>query len=483
MLKFLRTMVWIDDEIRPDQTDHLGDPFRFLFYPIAQEFQRHELLVHLHPYDANTSSDGDNIFDEDDSKCFDSAVALSKKSDVTILDWHLGRDDPKNSIRLLKSLENESAIRYIIVLSRYDDRFETEMREAKMLVSGSANSTKSYLFRRNGDAWANSHGTHIIVMKKPGSGVYSAENFSNSVINAIYDLMLKANPDYLHWAAIEIAAKLRHSIPGWVKALPCGTDAAVLSELSSEKTEARDYIPEHLLEDLSHLAKLHMLESLELECCKPEFWGNKAYDIQQTPTSSERFKKFVHFSFASSKIEKKDVDSIREKSATDESSKHFLVSQQLFTEFCENISSVLEPFPTFGAVYVHGLTADASIKAKNISNDETNTIYLCLSQECDSLRGHNLMLLEGSITHGSSAKEGITKLSVLGKVFGFLHEAQSLQSVAVENVGNERRLGKFKKIGQLRKATAQRILNRFWNHLSRSAVNLSRFTLKDRNGE
>ncbi len=52
--------------------------------------------------------------------------------------------------------------------------------------------------------WANSQGAHIIVMKKPDPGSYSAENFSNSVIDAIYALMSKANPDYLHWVAIEV---------------------------------------------------------------------------------------------------------------------------------------------------------------------------------------------------------------------------------------------------------------------------------------
>jgi Response receiver domain len=483
MTKFLRTLVWIDDEIHPDKTEAAGEPFRSFFYPTAQEFQKRKLLVHLHPYDPDTSSDEDDTFAAD-SESFDSAVALAKRADVIILDWHLGlADRPVNSIKLLKRLKEELAIRYIVVLSQFDDKFEAEMKEGQMLVDDSAKSVESHVFKNIGNAWANNQGTHIIVMKKPDFGSYSPADFSSSVIDAIYALMSKANPDYLHWAAIEIAAKLRTSIPGWVQSIPRGTDAAVLSELSSEQTEARDFIPEHLLEDLSHMAKLHMLQSLDLESCKPGYWSNRPYEIQSIEEGSERYTKFVQLSFSASKLEKKDVDALRHKSTTDEPTKHFVGSQQLFTEFCENISSAPETFPTFGAVYIHEQTDDSSIGVGDDVNRETNTIHLCLSQECDTLRSSSLILLKGNVAQGSSAKEGITKLSVLGKVFGFLPEAQSLQSVAVEYTGDERRLGSFKKIGQLRKATARRILNRFWNHLSRSAVNLSRFTLKDRDGE
>jgi HPt (histidine-containing phosphotransfer) domain-containing protein len=482
MIKFLRTLVWIDDEIRPDKTDATGEAFRSFFYPTAQEFQKRKLLVHLHPYDADISSTGgDNIFDED-SESFGSAVTLAKKADVVVLDWHLGRNDPKNSIELLKKLKDESAIRYIIVLSQYAERFEDEMKAEEMMVGDSGNITGSHLFQNIGGAWADIQGTHIIVMRKPAPGA-SAVDFSNSVIEAIYDLMSKANPDYLHWAAIEIAAKLRHSIPGWVQAIPRGTDAAFLSELKSEKCEARDFIPEHLLEDLSHKAKLHVLKSLDLDSCNPEHWKNKSYTIQATVAGSERYKKFVHFSFPALKLEKKDVDTIRQQSGSDQPSKSFLISQQAFTEFCENISSAPEAFPTFGAVYIEKTTNGASGLA---GNKDLQTIYLCLSQECDSLRSDNLLILEGSVTQGSSTQEGVTRLSLQGKIFGFLPEARSIQSVTVDNGssgGYAQRLEKFDKIGQLRKATARRILSRFWNHLSRSAVNLSRFTLKDREGE
>ena len=351
-----------------------------------------------------------------------------------------------------------------------------------MLVKESVVPRASDAFRKDGDAWVNNHGTHIVVMKKPNLGAFSAAEFSSSIVDRIYELMSKANPDYLHWTAIEIAAKLRHTIPGWLQAIPQGTDAALLSELSSERTEARDFIPEHLLEDLSHMAKLHSLESMDQENCRPEHWSNKPYVIEQMTNGSERCKKFVHFALSTSGLDNKDVVSIHQKSVTDAPTGLYVGSQQLFTEFCENISSAPEPFPTFGAVYVHEQTVDVAAGSGEASS-ENSEVYLCLSQECDAVRCVSLMLLQGSVENASSPKDGLTKLSLGGNVFGFLSEAEFLQSVAVEVVGDERQLGKFKKIGQLRMATARRIRKRFWNHLSRSAVNLPRFTLKDRNRE
>ena len=476
MRNFLRTLVWIDDEIRPDRADSDGDPFRALFYPIAQEFQKRNLLVHLHSYAADTGNGGDNMYDETDSTCFDSAVALAKKADVIILDWHLGAENPDNSILLLKSLEQESAISYIVVLSKADTKFEADMRD--MLVSDSENPSESHLFRRNGDAWANRQGTHIVVMKKPDIKPGFASGFCDTVITAIYNLMSKANPDYLHWAAIEIAAKLRHSIPGWIQAIPRGTDAAVLSELISSKTEARDFIPEHLLEDLSHVAKLHRLKTLDAVNCKPADWRNNPYEIQTISTNCKRFKKFVHFALPALQIDKKkDVDAIRGNLSTDEPSKFFIESQQSFAEFCENISSSLEFYPTFGSIYINEQKGEDT---PMVCNNDTDTIYLCVSQECDALRDDILTLLEGSVSIGSSNKEGITKFSVFGKVFGFLPKAQSLQPAEVQSIQDVRRLLKFKKVGQLRKATSRRIINRFWNHLSRSAVNLPTFARIER---
>lgn len=467
MMKFLRTLVWIDDEIRPDKTDKTGDPFRFFFYPTAQNFQKHKLLVHLHPYDADTSSDGDNTFDAD-SESFDSAVTLAKKADVIILDWHLGLDRPKNSIQLLKRLNDESAIRYIIVLSKFAQKFEEEMKADNMLVD-SGGSTELHRFKKIGDAWANSQGTHIIVMTKPALEAYSAADFSGSVIEAIYSLMSKGTPDYLHWAAIEIAAKLRHSIPGWVQAIPRETDAAVLSELISENTEARTFIPEHLLEDLSHLAKLHSLDTLHSENCKPEDSSNRppTGDCNSCEQEPEAHNSFIRLSSSIVEISEATIKKMRESKDRGGCSE-FIQSQERLAQFCESISRHGESTPSFGAIYEQSKKADVNEKPK---------IWICISQECDCLRGCNLLFLKGKASNPGPSSPGATKLLFQGREYEFTARAEDIKSYKVDS---QRSIKELKKIGQLRDATARRILSRFWNQLSRSAVNLPTFARIER---
>lgn len=469
MTKFLRTLVWIDDEIHPDKTEAAGEPFRSFFYPTAQEFQKRKLLVHLHPYDPDTSSDEDDTFAAD-SESFDSAVTLAKRADVIILDWHLGlADRPVNSIKLLKRLKEESAIRYIVVLSQFADKFEAEMKEGQMLVDDSGKSVESHVFKNIGNAWANNQGTHIIVMKKPDFGSYSPADFSSSVIDAIYALMSKANPDYLHWAAIEIAAKLRHSIPGWVQSIPRGTDSAVLSELISEDTEARSFIPEHLLEDLGHLAKLHALDSLDSKNFKPKEGPNKPPEDAGDPNGSEihTHESFVHLSSSILEISEDDIKKMRQSPDVGDCT-DFIKCQEMLTQFCESISKPIDSNPAFGAVYE---------QLKKASEGEKPKIYVCVSQECDCLRGHNLLFLEGKESAPGSSDLGSTKLFFQGKEYKFAARAEGLESFKVNSA---RSIKELKKIGQLRDATARRILSRFWNHFSRSAVNLPTFARIER---
>jgi CheY-like chemotaxis protein len=479
MRRFVRTLVWIDDEIRPDQIDYRGNPFRSFFYPTAQEFQKKGILIHLHPYPSDPEVDQGDTFSSFTTASFDSALKLAKSADIILLDWHLGRKNPRNSIALLKRLNEDPAIRHVVVLSEYADKFADEMRDDNMLTTGGTDSNDLNLFQQKGDAWVNGLGTHIIVMNKQDLSSISADGFCNAIVDSIFNLMSTASPDYLHWTAFEIAGKLRHTIPHWIQAIPCGADAAVISELISDKTEARDFIPENLLEDLSHIAKLQALDSLNAQNCQ-----SKPYEIQTEANEDPRHKKFVHFLRGAlvvdadgkhSSISAKDIKSMRKENNVDiDACNKFMYSQQIFSEFCEHISKPPGDSPTFGAIYAVGESVS------DASPQDPQQIYLCLSQECDAVRENNLIMLKGTIQNATSAKEGTTKLSFHKSVFGFLPEANSIQAAEVIERDGKRQLNGFMKIGQLRKATARRILNRYWNYLSRSAVNLPTFARVDR---
>lgn len=472
MNNFLRTLVWIDDEIRPiATTDEASRPFKTFFYPTAEVFQKKGILVHLHPYAPDPSVDDQDTFTDDSpKKDFDSALTLARKADIIILDWNLGRGDPQNSINLLKALRGESAIRYIVVLSQYTDQFEENMRQGGMLLTETSSQDVNYLFRKSQNAWINNLGTHIIVMSKSDFKPNNPDGFCNSVLDNVYNLMAQANPDYLHWTAIEIAAKLHHSIPEWLQGIPRGTDAAVLSELLSDKTEARDFIPEHLLEDLSHLAKIHILDSLTLENCQPENWINKPESFVNIGTSADATENpcdnFIQLKSDILGINRKDIKQIRSDSERSDYLE-FVKSQMNFAQFCESMIKHIDENPAFGAVY----------KKTNQQQGEPPKIYICISQECDCSRSYNLLFLEGKKDVPGASKFGVTSLFFQGEEYKFCARSEKIQTFKIES---NRSIRNMKKVGQLRKATAARILNRFWNHMSRPAVNLPTFVRVER---
>lgn len=472
MMKFLHSIVWIDDEICPERVDSRGDLFRTFFYPAASVFQKQGFLVHLYPYSTEITDDEDDTFaDSRVSDSYESAEKLALNADIVILDWHLGREDPNNSIRLLQRLGRESSIRYIIVLSKFADTFERDLKTSDMLKISQRHSDTSHLFRYNGNAWINNKGTHVIVMKKPESPQTNAEEFGASVIDTVFSLITQANPDYLHWAAVEIAAKLRHSIPEWIQAIPHGTDLALLSELISDKTEAREFIPEHLLEDLAHIAKVNALESLEIANCRPKDWKNTPDSFSHTIATHEldnATARFVRLQADILNVRPEDIKEIRS-SSDRKDYLAFIDSQMLLAQFCEIMAKHDDATPTFGSVFV---------KNEIVSQGAGAQIYVCISQECDCARANTLLFLKAEKSRPGASCFGSTKLFFNGKEYRFTAKAENLETFRINN--ESRTFDDLNKIGQIRPATTRRILTRFWNHMSRSAINLSTFARIER---
>jgi hypothetical protein len=418
--EFLRTIVWVDDEIKPDVKEKLGDPFRDFFYPIARDFQTEGFLVHLHPFDSSLSS-GDDIFSSDDSS-FESMVKLAKKADIIILDWHLGASTPENSTRLLKELANDPASRFVVVLSKYADKFADEMKEAGLIRSASEkkeDAESKLLFSKDkAGYWANTNGTHLTVLSKnvPNERNEDRSISAKEIVNSIHQLISSSYSDYLHWVTLEIASKIRARIPAWLQAVPRGTDVAVLGELLSQTTEAKEFIPEFLLDDLVHVSKSYHLKVLDPQNANISDWENRPYDLDANPQSRED--KFIHLAKEISKIEPKDIEKIQGQ-VTQENRKLFLQSHASFTQFCENFSGQFEDAPpVFGAVYkkTPGETKE--------SQNEDSSIYICISQSCDCLRKNKLILIKGSASN--EAKQGETMLTFQGGQFRFDAGAENL---------------------------------------------------------
>ena len=164
-----RSILWVDEQIFSFETNRHGNkeydyvPFETLFKPVTQELQDAGFLVHLHSFEQSTTEDG---FDDEfsaDSPSLNSAISLSQKADIIILDWHLGNgDDPKNSIKILEALIDSPATRILLILSQYSDRFSEELSKSKL---------SQLKKEERGDTWTTKNGLHLKVLRKKPDGI------------------------------------------------------------------------------------------------------------------------------------------------------------------------------------------------------------------------------------------------------------------------------------------------------------------------
>ena len=479
MKNFLRTLVWIDDEIRPEKTDELGNPFRSFFYPVAQEFQKDGMLVHLYPYVSGTSEDTDDTFTDANPEPIQSVANLSKKADIIILDWHLGRTDPNNSIEILKRLRNEVAIRYIILVSKYDEKFDMEMRAAGDMLADDVTSDSRLpdRFYKDGDVYRNDNGVNIIVMRKE-TGKKPCE-FKNDVINAIYNLMSKTHPDYLHWAALEISGKTKEFTPKWLAALPAGTDLGMLMEDRYEKVGETVFL--NLLEDLKHHLEYAKCSSI-LTGLNPTTWNgwsthkvkiDELIESLEDEDQKRLLKGFIFFENSMHEAHPK-----REKSNVYEASfsklvkrlrefqtpenPNYIVSECIksldaFGQFCETISVSKCSHVQRGAIYRSGTE---------------KTILVCISGSCDCLWKTHLMFIEGEEQCSSApSAPGETGVLFNGKMYLFKADAKFLKTIEIVKCNNLRNIEGQAPLGCLRKEITERLATRFLRYATRVGVN------------
>lgn len=442
-----RSILWIDEQIFSIGTDDHGnkrydyEPFESLFKPVTQELQDAGLLVHLHSFEQSTIEDGlDDEFSAD-SPSLSSAISLSQKADIIILDWHLGNgDDPANSIKILEALVNSPATRIILILSQNSDRFSQELSRSNLT---------QLQYEAGSDTWNTRNGLHLKLIRKKPNGINRITG--NEIIESIFSLLSFYYPDYLHWAAFEIAQKFRSHVPEWLQSLPVGTDAAVLQELLDNNSEIRSYLPENLLDNLVQIASANSLESLRSANTKREHWTNRPSFIQDT--SNSKVENYINVLKSAKKL-RSDFQEVLAVAETINGGAEWIASHQSLVEFCENLPSKCgEPLP--GSIYT------------SIGEDEEHQcIYICVSQECDCVRNSPLLFVKA--VRAEDVKANSTSFRFNGATFRVDSKAENLLQL---QVNEDRSINAYQKTGQLRRAIAARIISRFWSGTTRPAVN------------
>lgn len=450
-----RSILWIDEEIYPYTTGSSGEKiinyehFESLFHPLTQELQDEGCLVHLHPFEQSTNEKELEDDFSDDSPSLVSAIELSKKADVIILDWHLGSaDTPENSIKILEALLEEPATRIVLILSQNADKISKEVSD--YIRTHPESNLPPAMQEGNACFHAKGKGLHLKVLRKtqPDTSFIKAAD----IIEAIFDLLSKSYPDYLHWAALEISAKIREHIPDWLHSLPTGTDVAVLQELLDERSELRTYLPANLFENLVCAASASTLKSLGSENTQREHWENPPPFVDGQGNS--RKDNYINIK-RSAKNLRDELPALVSESSDDDRFKQWFEAQHVLVEFCETMPAGSEnPLP--GAVY----------RENDQEEEPAEELLVCASQACDCIRSTSLLFIKA--VRCDEVKAGSTSFRFSGNNYRNDPKAKNLVQL---DVGEDRSITGYKKVGQIRPQIATRIISRFWRGTTRPAVN------------
>ena len=444
----------MDDEIRltGDYSEPaLFEPFTNLFLPIAEFFQKEGVLCQLQPVSfPDISSDAD-------SQPIELVVVkrLSEVADIVILDWHLADDDsPKHSITIINHLLLQRETRLIVILTKHPN-----------VISEFKNEFSQFVFK--GDVASSENGKHVVFVTKPKVG---SDESGQMILDSIDRLMMSVFPDYIHWAALEIAGSIKKFAPQWLESLPRGMNWALLSEYCHGKETTAELVVENLLEDLSHCIHSSQLKSTHPENCKGADWDS----LNSKLSSNHGLNKGPELDLLSLSDPPPEIRSkLLTKLESSQSTliTEFLQSQNLFDTFCENVSpdnsGRTEIYP--GSVF------------KISDSQNLDKIFVCVSQACDCLRSSDLLFVAGTME--KVPKQGSTIVKFQQQCYRFDAEGKNLSIHNItENEGQRFPQG-LTKIGQLRAATTRRLAARFWNYTTRSAVNHSAYARAERRGE
>lgn len=448
---YCRSILWVDDEIRltRDEIDPAYyERYRNFFLPTATAIQAEGVLCQLQS--VSYSDDPDEEPEE-----LGIVKQLSKVADAVILDWHLASKLPTHSISIINYLQEVKETRFVLIVTQHSDAISEFRKEFGENLS------------EIGDTFDLKNGTHLAFLEKPKK---EDGDFALTILSAIEHLMSVAYPDYIHWAALEIAGDIKKFAPQWLESLPRGMDWALLSEYCHGKETTAELLVENLLEDLSHCIRPSKLESTHPENCKGVDWS----ELKRHLAKPHGLEAGVELSLLSldenpPKIRDGLPDTLA--NPTNDLLKDFVDSQKLFNTFCENVSPGTAGFPEI---------APGSVFQKS-GTTGMREIFVCVSQACDCLWSGELLFVRGK--KEKAPKLGSTVVKFQQQCYRFDAEGKNLSILKITKTKESRLPDGLVKIGQLRAATTRRLAARFWNYATRSAVNHSEYARAERRGE
>lgn len=466
--EYCQTVLWIDDQINPtapeaaDRTEYLS-----FFAPIAEEIISEGVVCQLQGFSQSTGNDDPyGSSNEEIEKCF----RIASKADILILDWHLGAEDQRHSIEIINKLIDLKGSRFVILLSQAED-LEREFID----------SLGSSFPKKTAEWYSNEAGVFVLLLQKRN---FRAEGQGTVLLQAIFEQLARAYPDHLHWAAIEMAVRIKSYTPKWLQNLPSNTDLGILCEAYHSSEDVGSALLENLFEDLKEAVEYSAIKNLE--------------DSSLTHDNSP-----LHFNF----LEKVRIDlAVLDQEETDKSLATMLrqvvpgiasmpldsgnrkTSAKLLSNpgVYPSIQSLKESVDAFGefcemrSVGVSSLQISRGSILMNAAEDvDGSRIFICVSQACDCIRDTNLLFLRGE-AKGENHKTKPSETFLRFNKFEWVVRPKA-ECLASFDVHPETRiLSGYNVVGRLRESSLERILNRVWRQITRVGTNQPRFLRESR---
>jgi hypothetical protein len=459
---YCRSILWLDDEIRPHAGDSVGRaPYLTFFHPITEEFHKEGILCQLKGF-SQTQGEDDPFKPEIDE--IGICKNLAKMADILILDWYLGASDPSHSIKILDGLIEAGGTRFIIILSQ----------EAKLVEE--FENHYGEIFKKSDTAWYRSEKGQFVCLLAKDS--FKPGGTAAALMEKIYNELASVYPDYLHWTALEVASKIKAFTPQWLASLPMDTDLAVLAEKVHAFESIGNSMLENLLEDLKEAVEAPSLKSISQDSLNPAYWPKAAEyqtvldrdkaTITNNTSLLARINNFVPIGNAS--IQRLNINDSRTAKNV------FKDGSQL--ESIKRLKDSVDSLGQFSEVVSHSdhtgtATRRGSVFKKSGSGGNAN-ILVCVSQACDCLRADSLLFLTGAeVLSGYDGKIGETFVQFQKKTYVFKTEAQSLTTPALSSA--MRWPEDHEHVGILREVAVSRLISRFWGQTTRIGIDQPRF--------
>jgi hypothetical protein len=455
--EYCRSILWLDDEIRPDADGLQKQKFLNFFVRIADEFSKQHILCQLKGF-PQINEEGDPYADAQSAVSV--CTELARKADILLLDWHLGANNPTQSKKILRELISDGGNRFVIILSQEPQlktQFEQEFSDDFSL----------------GEEWyRHKNGLFVLLLTKAS---FETPGIGNSLIDKIYDQLAVSYPDYLHWAAIETAGRIKALAHTWLNSLPVATDVAILAEKIHSGESVEEAILENLLDDLKETITLNAISSLNPDNLNIQKWS-KFTECQKSV--SDDLQLIVDINHRRSYEE---LHPVTAKEALKDP-KRFKRVLEKHSELAsvKQLKASVEALGAFSEIVSVPRKTDSPVRPGTIfqSNADGSKILVCISQGCDCIRATNLLFLQGQEDLVGNGESGDTFLQFKDKNYLFKARAENLFSLKVG--GTPRAIADWTQVGLLRQQTLTRLISRFWGYSTRVGINQPRFVRDSR---